>query len=244
MPLPRSPNTISPNIPPISRISTTRIRTRPIPARSISKTTTSCRATTRSIRFWSRGAPAPDIQNLMFDTLMQRSWDELASEYALIADDVEVAPDLTSATFHINPAARFSNGDPITAADVKYSLDTLKSPQASPLLNSQFSVIKSATVLDKSTDPLRFRASGARCAADCRRSSGVLAEMGHDARRQAAAVRPDFDRAADCERSVSDRAAQERQGHRVSAQSELLGRESAVAPRDVPLRSDSLQALP
>ena len=60
----------------------------------------------------------------MFDTLMQRSWDELASEYALIADDVD-APDGLSATFHINPAARFSNGDPITAADVKYSFDTL-----------------------------------------------------------------------------------------------------------------------
>jgi len=80
--------------------------------------------------FLVRGAPAPDVLNLMFDTLMQRSWDELASEYPLIADDVDVAPDLTSATFHINPAARFSNGDPITAADVKYSYDTLTSPQA------------------------------------------------------------------------------------------------------------------
>ena len=66
----------------------------------------------------------PDIQNLMFDTLMQRSWDELASEYPLIADDVDVASDLSSATFHINPAARFNNGDPITAADVKYSYDS------------------------------------------------------------------------------------------------------------------------
>jgi microcin C transport system substrate-binding protein len=107
--------------------------------------------------FLVRGAPAPDIQNLMFDTLMQRSWDELASEYALIAKDVEVAPDLTSATFHINPAARFSNGDPITAADVKYSFDTLTSPQASPLFNAQFSIIKSATVVDKMTIRFDFR---------------------------------------------------------------------------------------
>ncbi|MEA3119461.1 MAG: microcin transport system substrate-binding protein, partial [Paraburkholderia sp.] len=36
--------------------------------------------------FIVRGMAAPDIQNLMFDTLMQRSWDELASEYPLIAD--------------------------------------------------------------------------------------------------------------------------------------------------------------
>ena len=107
--------------------------------------------------FLVRGAPAPDILHLMFDTLMQRSWDELASEYPLIADDVEVAPDLGSATFHINPAARFSNGDPITAADVKYSFDTLTSPKASPLFNAQFSVIKSATVVDTNTIRFVFR---------------------------------------------------------------------------------------
>ncbi|MFD1561840.1 extracellular solute-binding protein [Paraburkholderia silviterrae] len=107
--------------------------------------------------FLVRGTPAPDIQNLMFDTLMQRSWDELASEYPLIADNVEVAPDQTSATFHINPAARFSNGDPITAADVKYSFDMLTSPQASPLFNAQFSVIKRAVVVDRQTIRFEFR---------------------------------------------------------------------------------------
>ncbi|WP_430367215.1 extracellular solute-binding protein [Trinickia sp. NRRL B-1857] len=101
--------------------------------------------------FVVRGQPAPDVRNLMFDTLMQRSWDELASEYPLIADDVEVAPDAMSATFHINPKARFSNGDPITAADVKYSFDTLKSQQASPTVSSQFSELKRATVIDRLT---------------------------------------------------------------------------------------------
>ncbi|ELW9446694.1 ABC transporter substrate-binding protein [Burkholderia cenocepacia] len=107
--------------------------------------------------FLTRGSPAPDIKNLMFDTLMQRSWDELASEYALIADDVEVAPDGLSATFHINPAARFSNGDVITAADVKYSFDTLTSPQASPLYNAQFSIIKRAVVIDSHTIRFEFK---------------------------------------------------------------------------------------
>ncbi|MFM0688785.1 extracellular solute-binding protein [Paraburkholderia strydomiana] len=107
--------------------------------------------------FLVRGAPAPDVLHLMFDTLMQRSWDELASEYPLIADDVEVAPDLSSATFHINPAARFSNGDPITAADVKYSFDTLTSPQASPMFNAQFAVIRRAVVVDRATVRFEFR---------------------------------------------------------------------------------------
>lgn len=107
--------------------------------------------------FLVRGSPAPDIKNLMFDTLMQRSWDELASEYALIADDVVVAPDGLSATFHINEAARFSNGDAITAADVKYSFDTLTSPQASPLYNAQFSIIKRAVVVDGHTIRFEFK---------------------------------------------------------------------------------------
>nr|WP_258002366.1 extracellular solute-binding protein [Burkholderia sp. WAC0059] len=109
--------------------------------------------------FIIRGNPAPDIQNLMFDTLMQRSWDELASEYALIADDVEVAPDHLSATFRIDPKARFNNGDPITAADVKYSFDTLKSEQASPLFNSEFSVIRDAKVIDRLTVRFDFTTS-------------------------------------------------------------------------------------
>ncbi|UVE65455.1 extracellular solute-binding protein [Burkholderia pyrrocinia] len=107
--------------------------------------------------FLVRGSPAPDIKNLMFDTLMQRSWDELASEYALIADDVEVAPDRLSATFHLNPAARFSNGDTITAADVKYSFDTLTSPQASPIYNAQFSIIKRVVVVDARTIRFEFK---------------------------------------------------------------------------------------
>ncbi|WDD91105.1 extracellular solute-binding protein [Burkholderia sp. FERM BP-3421] len=107
--------------------------------------------------FITRGSAAPDIKNLMFDTLMQRSWDELASEYALIADDVQVAPDYSSATFHINPAARFSNGDPITAADVKYSYDTLSGPQASPIVSAQFAVIKRAVVLDRLTIRFDFK---------------------------------------------------------------------------------------
>ncbi|KWC85255.1 extracellular solute-binding protein [Burkholderia cepacia] len=107
--------------------------------------------------FLVRGSPAPDIKNLMFDTLMQRSWDELASEYALIADDVQVAPDGLSATFHVDPAARFSNGDPITADDVKYSFDTLSGPQASPLFNAQFSVIRRAVVVDGHTVRFEFK---------------------------------------------------------------------------------------
>jgi microcin C transport system substrate-binding protein len=103
--------------------------------------------------FTLRGNAAPGI-GFLFESLLTGSSDEVASAYGLLADDVEIAPDRLSATFHINPRAHFSNGDPVTAADVKYSLDTLKSPQASPQYAAYFADISRAVVVDRLT--IRF----------------------------------------------------------------------------------------
>ncbi len=103
--------------------------------------------------FTLRGNAAPG-SGFLFESLLAGSSDEVASAYGLLADDVEIAPDRLSATFHINPHAHFSNGDPVTAADVKYSLDTLKSPQASPAFAAYFAEITRAVVVDRLT--IRF----------------------------------------------------------------------------------------
>jgi microcin C transport system substrate-binding protein len=103
--------------------------------------------------FTLRGNAAPGT-GFLFESLLAGSSDEVASAYGLLADDVQIAPDRRSATFHINPRARFSNGDPVTAADVKYSLDTLKSPQASPAYAAYFAEITRAVVVDRLT--IRF----------------------------------------------------------------------------------------
>ena len=103
--------------------------------------------------FTLRGNAAPG-SGFLFESLLAGSSDEVASAYGLLADDVQIAPDRLSATFHINPHARFSNGDPVTAADVKYSLDTLKSPQASPAFAAYFSELTRAVVVDRLT--IRF----------------------------------------------------------------------------------------
>ena len=47
--------------------------------------------------------------------------------YGLLAEEMLVAPDKSSITFRLNPKARFSNGDPVTSEDVKFSYDTLTS---------------------------------------------------------------------------------------------------------------------
>ena len=48
-----------------------------------------------------------------------------ATMYGLVAEEMLVAPDKSSITFRLNPKARFNNGDPVTAADVKHSFDML-----------------------------------------------------------------------------------------------------------------------
>lgn len=106
--------------------------------------------------FTLRGNTAPGI-DLLLESLTTGSSDEVASAYGLLADDIEVAPDRLSATFHINPRARFSNGDPVTAEDVKYSFETLKSPQAAPQFAAFYSDIARAVVVDAATIRFEFR---------------------------------------------------------------------------------------
>ncbi|RDU99501.1 extracellular solute-binding protein [Trinickia dinghuensis] len=106
--------------------------------------------------FTLRGNPAPGIE-MLFESLTTGSSDEVASAYGLLADDIRVAPDRLSVTFHINPLARFSNGDPVTAEDVKYSFDTLKSPQAAPQFSVFYGDITKAVVVDPATIRFEFR---------------------------------------------------------------------------------------
>ncbi len=62
----------------------------------------------------------------VYDRLMGRSWDEPFTLYPLIAQSVDVPDDRSSITFHLNPAAKFSDGSPITIDDVLFSFNTLK----------------------------------------------------------------------------------------------------------------------
>jgi microcin C transport system substrate-binding protein len=105
--------------------------------------------------FTLRGNPAPGI-SMLFESLTIGSSDEVASAYGLLADDINIAPDGLSTTFRINPRAHFSNGDPVSADDVKFSLDTLKSPQAAPQFASIFAEITRAVVVDPHTIRFEF----------------------------------------------------------------------------------------
>jgi peptide/nickel transport system substrate-binding protein/microcin C transport system substrate-binding protein len=98
-----------------------------------------------------KGQSPAGLTILMFETLAVPGADEPATIYGLIAEEMLVAPDKSSITFRINPKARFNNGDPVTADDVKYAFDMLTSAQAAPIQRSRLAGTRSATVLDART---------------------------------------------------------------------------------------------
>lgn len=103
-----------------------------------------------------KGVAAAGVSNLMFETLAVSSGDEVATMYGLLADDMVLAPDRLAMTFHINQKARFNNGDPVLAADVKYSFDTLMEKGA-PQFKSIFSEVRRCVVVDERTVRFEFK---------------------------------------------------------------------------------------
>lgn len=97
--------------------------------------------------FLLKGASADGLNLLIFEPLMVQSQDEPYSLYAHLAEDIKLAKDRKSVTFRLNPKARFSDGSPVLASDVKFSFDTLKSDKANPQYRFYWADIKRATVL-------------------------------------------------------------------------------------------------
>ncbi len=98
--------------------------------------------------FILKGVSAEGI-GLLFDTLMVSSDDEPFSKYPLLAEDIELAADRMSVIFTIDKRARFSNGEPVTADDVKFSFDTLMSELAHPQFKFTYGDVRDVVVLDK-----------------------------------------------------------------------------------------------
>ncbi|WP_198970073.1 extracellular solute-binding protein [Xylophilus sp. ASV27] len=107
--------------------------------------------------FTIKGSAPAYLAELMFDSLLTGSLDETGSGYGLLAEDVEVAPDGLSATFRIRPQARFHNGDPVLAADVRHSFETLIGPFTSPGYKTLLEDVAGCDVLDARTVRFRFR---------------------------------------------------------------------------------------
>ena len=76
--------------------------------------------------FIVKGLPAVNIRSYVIESLLARGYDEPFTLYGLLADSVETDAARSFVTFTINPAARFSDGKPVTPEDVIFSWQLLR----------------------------------------------------------------------------------------------------------------------
>ncbi|MFM2008365.1 MAG: hypothetical protein RIR02_315 [Pseudomonadota bacterium] len=106
--------------------------------------------------FSLKGVTAAGLSNLMFETLAINSADEVATMYGLLAEDMQLAADRLSMTFTLHANAKFNNGDPVTAEDVKHSFTSLITKGA-PQFKMIFTDVKQCVVLDARTVRFDFK---------------------------------------------------------------------------------------
>ncbi len=76
--------------------------------------------------FIVKGDSAPEIGQHVYDSLMVRAYDEPDAVYGLVAESIEYPDDLSYVAFNLRPEARFHDGSPVTAEDVVFTVNMLK----------------------------------------------------------------------------------------------------------------------
>ncbi|HEX2146154.1 MAG TPA: extracellular solute-binding protein [Pseudorhizobium sp.] len=89
----------------------------------------------KSMRTTARGIWDPQFGHLVYEPLMQRSADEPFSLYGLLAETVEMDEERSFIQFNLNPAARWSDGRPVTPEDVIFTMELLRDKGRIPFSN-------------------------------------------------------------------------------------------------------------
>jgi len=108
--------------------------------------------------FIVKGLPAQSLRGYVFESLMARGYDEPFSLYGLLARTIETDDARSYVTFALDPAARFSDGTPLTAADVIFSWQLLRD-HGRPNYRTYYAKVARAEALDDRT--VRFDLGGA-----------------------------------------------------------------------------------
>ena len=110
--------------------------------------------------FINKGVAADDI-GLIYDPLTRHSLDEPFTEYGLLAEKIEVAPDHSWVRFYLRPQARFHDGQAVTAADVVFTFDALMKDGA-PQYKAYYADVAKATAEDAQRVRFDFKRSNNR----------------------------------------------------------------------------------
>jgi peptide/nickel transport system substrate-binding protein len=104
-----------------------------------------------------KGIAVQAMRGYVFESLMARGYDEPFTLYGLLARTIETDDARSYVTFALDPAARFSDGAPVTAADVVFSWQLLRD-HGRPGHRTYYSKVVKAETLDAAT--VRFDLTG------------------------------------------------------------------------------------
>lgn len=99
---------------------------------------------------------AAALSTVMFESLLAGTADEVGSAYCLLCTSIEYPESRDWVIFHLNPAARFSDGTPVSAEDVLFSYDTLRNKGLSSFRAVIAQQVASAEVIDPLTIKFTF----------------------------------------------------------------------------------------
>ncbi|HTZ03251.1 MAG TPA: extracellular solute-binding protein [Xanthobacteraceae bacterium] len=97
-----------------------------------------------------QGVAVQPVRGYVIESLMARSYDEPFTLYGLLAKTIATDAARSYVTFTLDPAAHFSDGTPVTAADVVFSWRLLRD-HGRPNHRSYYSRVAKAEILDPRT---------------------------------------------------------------------------------------------
>ena len=100
-------------------------------------------------QFIVKGTADIRVRVYVIESLLARSWAEPFSLYGLLAETIDVSDDRQTFTFKLRPEARFSDDTPVTAADVVFSMETLRDKGRPNFKNSYSKITKVDTPDDR-----------------------------------------------------------------------------------------------
>ena len=111
-----------------------------------------------------QGSPAAGLVGfgggLLYDTLMDQATDEGSVSHPLVADAYKYPADYSSATYRLDPRAKWHDGQPITVDDVVWSFNVLKAN--APQYNRYFENVTDAVAISDREVEFHFNQKGNR----------------------------------------------------------------------------------
>ena len=96
------------------------------------------------------GSAVQGVSGNVYQTLMARNGDEPFTLYAQIAQAIETDAKRERVVFHLDPRAHFSDGAPLTSADVRFSFELLRG-KGRPQQRAAYSLVRGIETPDART---------------------------------------------------------------------------------------------